>query len=620
MTITGPAHLAGTDNLDCRTRMYFQSFKDSVARGLESIQVRLWRTQNNYSPNMLTNATFVLDPFASTTSQRWQAVGQYLGAAYKWSWTTTQVNVGIGGGAGNTYGEWGTIYPGMRTPVYGQDGNPLQLEIGWNGELVFGIAAGANAGTKTFQIRASNADNTESFSTTVNIASGAALANYTLTFTTTVAWRGVYIEILSTAGNVSVANPSLIKSVSFRYRVPTLNGLVKLHLHQDLNGRPGARIASANTTKNLNSDLTGSAANYLFTFSTPVFLQADTLYHFSVSMDSTELFNWTVGTGADNIVYLVGDLTSTTYPDGQLTQYLFGTGWNTALGANGDLYFQINYSDVVPEPSYLPIVSKWDCDCAVQYGRIATLVANAESLIDVRGSGLNRERIEIASASEPGTGRWQSEWLLRGNSLPIPDGTQLLWFNTATNAFGGEWFQNGLVVTRLESGGLINNTLMIANSDSGSFIDPNLVTGSGATANPTTWRGWANVGTVVSEGAAVDVTVKNKYRCKVLLTIRVTAFSAGTLKFQVFVDGIPEGFEEGGGSNATLDGAIVAATVPGAGNFQEYTINWVVRDTLEPGTHHITLAAYGAGQIFWGYPVVGGGADKFSLTEVIRVP
>lgn len=619
MTIVGPTHLAGTDDLDLKTRAYYQSFKDTVDRGLESILIRGYRTQNNFSPNMLSDPTWNASPFLSTSVYPWEKFGCTLvGGIYKPIWTANNIAMRSSNAYSPTFapGNWYGTGQAIRTGVKGFDGKPLQLEAGWVGEVVFQIAGSSDVGARSMKIRAYNSDVSESFTTTISIPTSSVATNYTLNFTTTKQWRGVTIEL---SANGAITNPVNVKSASFRYKIVTLNGLIKLAVYNDNAGRPGARIAAATTTLNINSGMTGAAANYTFNFPANVFLKAGELYHFGVHVDSTELANWSIGTGADNIVYLKGSIAAGAYADGQMSRYQFGTGFNDAVGAGGDLYFQINYTNTAPASGSYPITVDWDCDCAVQYGRVAKLVTDAEGLLDNYAYGIVRERIEISSSSEPGLGRWQSEWLLRGKSLPIPEGTQLLWYDPDTSKLGGEFYITGGVVSRMETRDLENTNYITMGVFGASYVSLNanagmdiFSTNGGGSSNA---GDWAQDDFFGHAGGALGFVIP--YRSKVYITMNIHLYQFSNTEFYFFVDGIPVIFDELGGTTATSDSPAFALTPTG-----QITVNssFAVTTILEPGNHYIAFSTIPNVTPQMTVSTLGEVATGRGWVEFVRVP
>jgi hypothetical protein len=47
--------------------------------------------------------------------------------------------------------------------------------------------------------------------------------------------------------------------------------------------------------------------------------------------------------------------------------------------------------------------------------------------------------LQINQDTLPSTGDWQNLWLAEGNTLPIPTGARLLWYNTALQNYGGSY-------------------------------------------------------------------------------------------------------------------------------------------------------------------------------------
>jgi len=618
MTIIGPSYTATEIyELEMKSKLYFQPFKVDADRGLESIQVRLLSRSGYYSVNLLSNTDFTLNPFLPTTPQRWQAIGNYVDIThYRPTWSANQIAIqSMGPNNYNNYWEWQAIWPGMRTPVTGLDGKRMRLEAGWNVEVSFGMVGSAHYPGKTAVIKAFNSDQSETFSTTVTIPQSSALTQYVLNFVPTKPWRGVHIEITFSEA-IPSAQPVLIKNASVRYRIGTLNGLVKMAVYQDANGRPGAQIAAATTTKIISTDLTGTAADYVFTFPANVFLKAGEIYHFAVLPDSTEIGNWIANTvdRKDNTLFAIGnprDSTSTK----SLNTWLYGVGWDTTFVGRGSLNYQINYTDTVPPSGANPVAVLWDCDCVVQYGRVTKLIADSENLLDVVAGSVSRKRIEIASAAQPGIGRWQSEWILQGHTLPIPQGTQLLWFNTQTNRFGGEWYMNGLLATRMEQIDGLNQPYAFDNGfNSGS---PVIGVQPGQNGLAMDFLGWQAAGMYAATGGAVGIELNLPYRSQVYLNYRFLIFGTNQESFQVFVDGIPEGVEEFGvgAGDIAHDGKIMSF-IPTNGN--AYNVGWLLHDILEPGHHWVTLAFWGNNaQIWFGNFNTN---DISGFCEVIRVP
>jgi len=619
MTIVGPTHLAGTDDLDMKTRTYYQSFKDTVDRGLESILIRGYRTQNNFSPNMLADPTWNASPFLTTSVYPWEKFGCTLvGGTYKPIWSANNIAMKSSSAFSPTFapGNWYGTGQCIRTGVKGFDGKPLQLEIGWTGEVVFQIAGSTDVGARSMVIRAYNHDSSEVFTQSISIPQSSAATNYTLTFTTTKQWRGVNIQLYA---NGPITNPVNVKSSSFRYKIVTLNGLLKLAVYNDNNGRPGARIATSTTTLNINSGMTGAAANYTFNFPATVFLKAGEVYHFGVHVDSTEQANWSIGTGADNILYIRGSLAAGAYADGQMTRWQFGTGYNDAIGAAGDLYFQINYTNTVPASGSYPLTVDWDCDCAVQYGRVAKLVTDTEGLLDNYAYGLVRERIEIASSSEPGLGRWQSEWLLRGKSLPIPEGTQLLWYDPDTLKLGGEFYISSGLAQRMETRDLENTNFVTMGVYGASYISLNanvsmdiFSTNGGGSSNA---GDWAQDDFFGHAGGAIGFTVP--YRCKVYVNMNIMLNNLANTEFYFFVDGIPVFFDELGGTTATSDSPAFAVT-PTASITVGST--FACTTILEPGFHYIAFSTIPNVTPSMIVNTIGEAVNGRGWLEFVRVP
>ncbi len=85
------------------------------------------------------------------------------------------------------------------------------------------------------------------------------------------------------------------------------------------------------------------------------------------------------------------------------------------------------------------ITIDWSCDCDEQRTLLSTMFADIEAQDEIiRDAG--RQQLQIFSKNPPSTAQWQTEWLLRGNSLPLPDGLELLWFDTTNNDYGAQYY------------------------------------------------------------------------------------------------------------------------------------------------------------------------------------
>lgn len=85
------------------------------------------------------------------------------------------------------------------------------------------------------------------------------------------------------------------------------------------------------------------------------------------------------------------------------------------------------------------ITINWPCDCADQKLVIAEMLSDIELQDELVRDGL-KNQIIVFSKTEPSQGRWQTEWINMGNTLPIPNGVECLWYDTTNNAYGAQYF------------------------------------------------------------------------------------------------------------------------------------------------------------------------------------
>lgn len=90
------------------------------------------------------------------------------------------------------------------------------------------------------------------------------------------------------------------------------------------------------------------------------------------------------------------------------------------------------------------ITINWDCDCNDQAAVVSTLLADINSQNTIIQSAFSKQ-IQIFSKTQPSTAQWQTQWLLRGNTLPMPNGVECLWFDTTLNTYGAQYYTiNGI--------------------------------------------------------------------------------------------------------------------------------------------------------------------------------
>lgn len=87
----------------------------------------------------------------------------------------------------------------------------------------------------------------------------------------------------------------------------------------------------------------------------------------------------------------------------------------------------------------------WPCDCNAQRSIVKTLITDIEAQ-DTLIRTYAKKQMQIFSSTPPSVAQWQTQWLLKGNTLPLPDGIECLWFDTSGNTYGNQYFTvNGYV-------------------------------------------------------------------------------------------------------------------------------------------------------------------------------
>lgn len=97
----------------------------------------------------------------------------------------------------------------------------------------------------------------------------------------------------------------------------------------------------------------------------------------------------------------------------------------------------------------------WPSDMNAQGGIMLQLLTKLDLLMTEWGGQIHGT-LQINQPNPPTTADWNSLWVAEGNTLPIPLGTRLLWYNTADQAFGGYFIvsedgDSNIVIVRAEN-------------------------------------------------------------------------------------------------------------------------------------------------------------------------
>lgn len=206
-------------------------------------------------------------------------------------------------------------------------------------------------------------------------------------------------------------------------------------IHKDDNGSPGEIVENGISDVILASTISLAGSTYTFTFSSPPYLADGVQYYFAIYNTG---YNWP----AVGYITIYVDSSAPTFADGILQTFTSGDlVWTDVTGS--DTVFETQYTDAVPTAeAVFEVDLNWSCDCDLQHQMMVDNVAEITELNNYVNSSL-LERLESYTPAIPSNGIWKSKWLGKGNTLPVIDGTNLLWYNETDEEFGGEFLPLG---------------------------------------------------------------------------------------------------------------------------------------------------------------------------------
>jgi hypothetical protein len=323
----------------------------------------------------------------------------------------------------------------------------------------------------------------------------------------------------------------------------------------DGSGKPNSPVENGvSPTLQLASGISGAGAQYTFDFSaSPPFLLNNAKYHIVLLTDA----DW----DGTNYLEFGVDGSSPSFADGNINTFANGASiWTEDL--TRDAAFSSQYSDTTPDAPVDTIDLQWTCDCNNQD---EVVESNLSIINDLKTVMVNllRPIIEVYSPYFPSQGNWESEWLKLGNSLPIPDGTNLLWYDTFNNKFGGRYtFVNGQyteIIYKLPKGSQYGLTRPSVGGNMG--------------VNLSTTFGTGTNGNIVFDTSGLLVPSH--------LRFNFNLYAGGTVAWNYLINSVNQyNTEFGTALNTDAYGKFVGPALPAFSSFQ---IRWQHYQVVNPG-------------------------------------
>lgn len=581
MSIPGPAYTTASDNQPLDTRMVSQRFRVSGGdRGLESFTARLWRLSNLLSPNLITNANFAADPFLTSGSQVWEAWGGPLP-----TWAAGFVQLAVTAGTHDI-----TTTRFIKTQVKNRKSNPMTLQPGDSLETIISVTSNV---VRDIIVRVYDGSG-QQFTQTFPLPADSVSHDYTLTGTATRWWREVWVEISSTG--TGGANSVQLTNVSVKHQAQ-LTSPVRCALYTDDNNLPGVRVSQSSTTFSPHTDLTNTPADYSFDFPDEPLLTDGEYYHMVVYVDAPDLDNYFDHITTGQMVWIIRHAFGASYADGTYTEWVYGNAAGTwAMSFGADLYFEVFYTDVVPDAPDYPLVVQWPCDCNAQ----VTVVNDVVEIIDAKLNALlavNQPQMELNVDEEPGLGLWGTRWIKDDGTLPLPDWVNMLWRKDDEDIFGGHFTSYDGAVVRMEREDRPMhpyNDMSPATSQAGSLQNFN----NHNDRNRITFT----------------LTVEyDSYLYFGFLAFYSAVAAAADVRWTYWVNGVNEAVTEIGGFATNRSDAGYDLTPPPPGTYPTTAGN-MNRKVLHPTI--LTPGSYSFEIVFW-CPVGGGVANAFKAGPIV---